>query len=141
MGVPSAITPSPSNVPLILTSLHDRIDWFWFTLLHEIAHVIERETSLDQQLVGNDARRSISEDEARADARAADWLIPQRELQRFINSLKPYFSRAAILDFAATLKIHPGIVVGQLQNRSEIPYSHHRNLLTRVRHLFVESGM
>lgn len=128
------------EIPVVAVSLrYDRVDWFWFTLMHELAHVLEREGSLDMQLVGNDAQRSASESEERADNRASEWLVPQDQLQSFADSVRPYFSRAAILDFANRIKIHPGIIVGQLQKRGEIPYSHHRNLLTRVRHLFSET--
>jgi HTH-type transcriptional regulator/antitoxin HigA len=115
------------------------VDWFWFTLFHELAHIVEGERSLDRQLVGNDAQRSVLEHEERANKRATEWLVPQNRLQSFIRSVKPYFSRSAVLDFAGTIKIHPGIVVGQLQKRGDIPYSHHRNLLTRVHQLFPES--
>lgn len=125
------------EIPVVALSLrYDRVDWFWFTLMHELAHILEREDSLDTQLVGNDAERNVSESEERADKRATEWLIPQDQLQRFVKRLKPYFSRSAIQDFADKIKIHPGIIVGQLQKRGDIPYSHHRNLLTRVRHLF-----
>lgn len=126
-----------NEIPVIALSLrYDRIDWFWFTLMHELSHILEHEESLDLQLVGNDAQRSVSESEERADRRAAQWLVPQDRLEIFIKHIRPYFSRSAILEFADTLRIHPGIIVGQLQKRGEIPYSHHRNLLTRVRHLF-----
>jgi HTH-type transcriptional regulator/antitoxin HigA len=128
------------EVPVVALSLrYDRVDWFWFTLMHELAHILQREGSLDTQLVGNDAQRNLSEIEERADRRAAEWLIPQDQLQEFADSIRPYFSRSAIQDFADRINIHPGIVVGQLQKRGEIPYSHHRNLLTRVRHLFSET--
>jgi HTH-type transcriptional regulator/antitoxin HigA len=127
------------EVPVIaLTLRYDRVDWFWFTLLHELAHIIEHEDSLDLQLVGNDAQHSIDAEEERADTQASEWLIPQSEIQQFVEETKPYYSRDAVLEFAGHLHRHPGIVVGQLQKRGEIPYSHHRNLLTRVRHLFTE---
>lgn len=129
------------DIPVVALSLrYDRVDWFWFTLMHELEHVVEREESLDLQLVGNDAQRSDLESEERADRAATEWLVPEHALKRFINSVKPYFSRGAILEFADKLCIHPGIVVGQLQRRGEIPYSHHRNLLTRIRHLFTETA-
>jgi len=128
------------DVPVVALSLrYDRVDWFWFTLMHELAHVLEREGSLDTQLVGNDALRNVSESEERADTRAAEWLIPQDKLQEFADSIRPYFSRTAIQGFADRINVHAGVVVGQLQKRGEIPYSHHRNLLTRVRHLFSET--
>ena len=129
------------DIPVVGLSLrYDRIDWFWFTLMHELAHVIEGEESLDLQLVGNDAERSDLEYEERADQAAAEWLVPQQALKLFIRSVKPYFSRSAILDFAEQIRVHPGIIVGQLQKSGHIPYSHHRNLLTRIRHLFSETS-
>lgn len=129
-----------AEVPVVALSLrYDRVDWFWFTIMHELAHILEREGSLDTQLVGNDAQANVSEIEERADKRATDWLVPQDQLQAFANRIRPYFSRSAIQNFADRINIHPGIVVGQLQQRGEIPYSHHRNLLTRVRHLFSET--
>lgn len=128
------------EAPVIALSLrYDRVDWFWFTIMHELAHILAREGSLDTQLVGNDAQGTVSEIEERADRRAADWLVPQVQLQAFADRQRPYFSRSAIEDFASRMNIHPGIVVGQLQKRGDIPYSHHRNLLTKVRHLFTET--
>jgi HTH-type transcriptional regulator/antitoxin HigA len=128
------------EAPVVAVSFrYDRVDWFWFTLLHELAHIVAGERSLDQQLVGNDAQRSLLEHEERANKQATEWLIPHDQIQSFVRSVKPYFSRSSILNFAGTTKIHPGIVVGQLQKHGDIPYSHHRNLLTRVHHLFLES--
>jgi HTH-type transcriptional regulator / antitoxin HigA len=125
--------------PVVALSLrYDRVDWFWFTLMHELAHVIEHEESLDVQLVGNDAQEQGSGMEEHANQQAAGWLIPQERLQTFVRRVRPYFSRSAILDFAGRCAVHPGIVVGQLQKRGEIPYSHHRNLLVRVRHVFAD---
>jgi HTH-type transcriptional regulator/antitoxin HigA len=125
------------DIPLVALSLrYDRVDWFWFTLMHELAHVVAHEESLDTQLVGNDAQERVSEMEADANRQAAEWLVPQDQLQGFIRSVKPYFSRSAILSFSQRCAVHPGIVIGQLQKRGEIPYSHHRNHLVRIRHLF-----
>jgi HTH-type transcriptional regulator/antitoxin HigA len=130
------------NSPVVAVSFrYDRVDWFWFTLMHEIAHVLagdERHMPMiDQALVGRDADASqISTPEEKADKAAREWLIPGDRLSAFIRSTKPYYSRAALLRFASSLGLHPALVVGQLQNRGEIPYSHHRNVLTDARHLF-----
>jgi HTH-type transcriptional regulator/antitoxin HigA len=132
--------------PVVAVSFrYDRIDWFWFTLMHEIAHVLaedgQQETRLDQALVGRDAdSSSVSPVEERADKTASEWLVPPDRLSAFIRSTRPYYSRGAVLRFAASLGVHPAIVVGQLQNRKEIPYTHHRNLLTNARHLFIAGG-
>jgi HTH-type transcriptional regulator/antitoxin HigA len=129
--------------PVVAVSFrYDRLDWFWFTLMHELAHVLagdgQKKALVDQALVGKDADvADLSAVEAKADRVAAEWLIPASKLALFIKRTKPYFSRNAILRFAAGLGVHPAIVVGQLQKRGEVPYTHHRNLLVKARHLLV----
>ncbi len=127
--------------PIVAVSFrYDRMDWFWFTLMHELAHVqagdgLQR-AMIDQALVGKDADATdLTAVESRADKAALTWLVPDDKMRLFIRRTKPYYSRGAILQFAATLGVHPAIIVGQLQNRKEIPYTHHRNLLVKARHL------
>lgn len=128
--------------PVVAVSLRfDRMDWFWFTLMHELAHLLRGDgmTSvvLDAQLVGKDAERTEnkSEMEKAADRMAEEWLIPRRTLEAFILRVKPYYSRDAVISFAAEVGVHPSIVVGRLQYKDEIPYTHFRNMLTKIEHL------
>jgi HTH-type transcriptional regulator/antitoxin HigA len=116
------------------------MDWFWFTLMHELAHVLAgdglQKAMVDQALVGKDADATgLTTAESKADKSASTWLVPDDKMKSFIRRTKPYYSRKAILQFAATVGVHPALVVGQLQNRKEIPYTHHRNLLVKARHL------
>jgi len=39
------------------------------------------------------------------------------------------------------LNVHQGIVVGQLQHRKAIPYSHSREMLAKVRHIVTEAAL
>lgn len=128
--------------PVIAVSLrYDRVDCFWFTLMHEIAHIVlghARDVAwLDKSLVGKDAEPAVSKSgpEQKADRTAGDWLLPRRQLEDFINQKRPYFSRSSVLAFANQVGIHPAIVVGRLQHRGEIPWSNLRNLLGRIRPL------
>ena len=50
------------------------------------------------------------------------------------------YSRRNILALARRLNVHPGIVVGQLQYRGEILYSHSRDLLVKVRDSIDQDG-
>jgi HTH-type transcriptional regulator/antitoxin HigA len=45
------------------------------------------------------------------------------------------------LNFAERIKVHPGIVLGQLQYRKEIPYSHNRGPLVRVREIIAKTAL
>ena len=135
--------------PVIALSLRfDRIDAFWHTLLHECAHVQHKDgltdgVIIDTDLVG-DTAVTVSDRpviEVRADDFASSFSIPKAELDGFIIRVKPLFSKTRIQGLAAKLNIHPGLVVGQLQHRGAIPYSHSREMLARVRHIVTDAAL
>jgi HTH-type transcriptional regulator/antitoxin HigA len=123
--------------PVIALSFrYDRIDWFWHTLLHEIKHVLSKDglrqnAAVDIRLVGKDAKLPSEKPdfELAADGFACGYLIDQDELNDFIGRAGPNYSKLKILQFAASMGVHPGLVVGQLQHRKEILYSHSREML------------
>ena len=96
---------------------YDRIDSFWFTLCHEISHIEhEDEAPLDADLTDRMegvtvVRQSI---ERRANEEAADLLVDKEEMQSFIRRVGPLYSKAKIVQFAHRIKMHPGVIVGQL---------------------------
>ncbi len=110
--------------PVIAMSMrYDRIDNFWFVLRHELEHVVRRHgraaVMLDAELEGERAGEGplIAEEERVANAAAAQFCVPQDALGRFISNKAPFFAGHDIRGFANTLKIHPGLVAGQLQRR------------------------
>jgi len=135
--------------PVVAVSLRfDRIDGFWFTLLHECMHVKQKDgldggALLDKNLVGDTSRRSGEKPdiERMADEFAATFSIPKSELDNFILRVKPLFSKAKIQGLAARLNVHPGIVTGQLHHCEAIPYSHNREMLVKIRHIITESAL
>lgn len=138
-----------ADSPVIALSLRfDRIDAFWHTLLHECAHVKHKdgltgEVVLDVDLVGDESTPAATKPpiEVRADEFASNFAIPKAELDGFISRVRPLFSKTRIQGLAAKLNIHPGLVVGQLQHRRMIPYSHSREMLSRVRHIITEAAL
>jgi HTH-type transcriptional regulator/antitoxin HigA len=129
--------------PVIGLSLRfDRIDYFWFTLLHELGHVKHEDgrhdgAIMDSELVGVGARASSEKPrvEQRADRFATEFLLDQGKLNLFVAESASSYSTAAILEHAIKQRVHAGIVVGQLQHREHVPYSHFRGFLMRVRDL------
>lgn len=112
--------------PVIGMSIrHDRIDNFWFVLFHEIEHVRlchGRDAEIiDAELEGSKAGtgEDIPEDERQANAGASERCVPKKELESFIARKQPYFSERDMIAFAMRLNIHPGIVAGQLRNRTQ----------------------
>lgn len=104
-----------SGVPVIgLTLRHDRIDYFWYTLLHEVAHIWRHLNSKDDAFVDrieSMGSREIVEKEANRIAR--DSFIPRGIWKRSPAFLAP--TKENIQELADELHIHPAIVAGRLQ--------------------------
>lgn len=130
--------------PVIALSLRfDRIDWFWHTFMHELDHVKNREGQTDGPIVDDFETKAVVKpaSEKRADSAASSALVPPEELDDFVARTRPLYSRAKIENFARRIKVHPGIVVGQLHFREEIHWSHSRNLLAKVREFVTNSSV
>ena len=68
-------------------------------------------------------------------------LIPKAKLESFIRRVKPFYSRARIIQFANTIKIHPGVIAGQLQFRGEVGWAAYRDMLVKVREILTAEAM
>ena len=126
---------------VVLSLLYDRVDNFWHNLWHELDHVAHGEgksepildSSISAQQTTLDQLGDIPDMEIRANTAAAESSIPKEEMDGFIARINPFFSDEAIVGFAKRLKIHPGIVVGQLQRRGLVGWGTHKKHLEKVR--------
>jgi HTH-type transcriptional regulator/antitoxin HigA len=100
----------------------------------DVSLVEEGEHGFNVAVAGDDAER-------RANAQAADTLVPQEELDAFIARTSPRYAATRIIQFAHLIKMHPGVIVGQLQHRHELAYSSHRAFLVRVRNLVTDTAV
>lgn len=102
-----------------ITTLRDKIDNFWFVLRHEIEHVLRKHgqdtVCIDENVGILEENASNFDEEKMANAAAANFCVPQKELKNFIDRTNPFFSEHKVLGFANRLNIHPGLVVGQIQ--------------------------
>lgn len=96
-------------------------DKFWFSLFHELGHI----------LLGhiNQSDGTTDEDEEAADNFAKETLIPTVEFNAF-TSLND-FSKTSICSFAQKQNILCGIVVGRLQKEGFINYNRCNDLKTK----------
>lgn len=131
-----------SSPVIVLSMRYDRIDSFWFTLAHELGHVVNNHKfSIDVDLVGTSQEQAKPAQEVVADEFSSALLVPQGELDDFVARVAPLYSKKKIDGFAARIGVHPGIVVGQLHYRDKISYSHSREKLVKVRELLLESSL
>jgi HTH-type transcriptional regulator / antitoxin HigA len=134
-----AATLSCAGTPVIgLTVREDRLDNFWFTLIHELVHA-QRHLNKDglRAIVDGDIEEVIENEgiEKEANDVAAEILIPRSSWKRSRAYLKP--SRTAIVELATQLQINPAIVAGRVR-RERKKYSFFSNLVgyRRVRAMF-----
>ncbi|MDD2714628.1 MAG: HigA family addiction module antitoxin [Candidatus Wallbacteria bacterium] len=121
--------------PVIAMTLRlDRKDNFWFTLLHEIAHLLNKDTRVDIDLY----HQELDAVEIKANEFAANHLIPEEKYQEFLDETEPLFTRNRVKSFAEKIGVHPSIVVGRLQYDEKIPWSNLRNLMESIRPVFAK---
>ncbi|HEY9791716.1 MAG TPA: HigA family addiction module antitoxin [Candidatus Obscuribacterales bacterium] len=100
-------------------------DHLWFTLFHEIGHILlhgKKEIFIDETL-DNDPI------ENEANQFASRTLIPTLEYKAFVSAGN--FSIQAIKSFAAALDVAPGIVVGRLQFDKHLDFDERNQLKQR----------
>jgi len=105
------------GTPIVgLTLRFDRLDNFWFTLLHEVAHIwkhVDREeTFLDNLDSSSEDRREVE-----ANRIAKEALMPRVAWKRSDAYLNP--SNLTIDMLSRELKIHPAIIAGRLRKERE----------------------
>ena len=96
-----------------LTARGKDADKFWFSLFHELGHIVLGH-------IGK-AEGTTQDDEQAADEWARDMLISKEDYNEFKATNN--FSRSGISAFAKKINIAPGIVVGRLQKDGYIPYN------------------
>jgi HTH-type transcriptional regulator / antitoxin HigA len=133
--------------PVIGMSLRfDRIDNFWFVLRHEIEHVLQLHgrsaAMLDAELEGERAGtgENVVAEERIANAAAQEFCVPTESMNAFVTRKAPFFSERDLIGFARILKVHPGIVAGQLQRKTG-RYDPFRDHLAKVRDFILPNAI
>lgn len=121
----------PSGIPVVGLSLrYNRYDSFWFTLLHEMAHVALHYDDLVNPIVDDLEDKEASETEKEADANrlATDSLVP-RNIYRTI--MREGDSMDQILACAQKAGVHPSIPAGMYRHKKQ-NYKIYSDLVHRV---------
>jgi len=99
-----------------LTLRHDRLDNFWFVLLHELAHVAKHLSPKSPVFMDDLDHKDHQEVQAQADAMAMEALIPAKAWQDATVRTTQLTSDAKV--FAEKLGIHAAIVAGRLRHET-----------------------
>ena len=125
--------------PIIaLTLRYDRLDNFWFTLVHELVHIWKHIKS-DEKFIDDLDGDSEDEKESEANRITRDAFIPRSIWRRSEAYLNP--SKENIYKLSRELKISPSIIAGRLR-KEKGNYSLHTDLLGQgqVRNLLTSNS-
>lgn len=127
------------GVPVIgMTLLKDTVDNFWFTLLHELAHIVlHYRVGLTSGFFDDMEMRNVDDLEAQADRFASNILVPEeiwrRSPARIAKTVEP------VNKLARELGIAPEIIFGRIRKERSNYRLFSRNIgQGKIRNLFSE---
>jgi HTH-type transcriptional regulator/antitoxin HigA len=133
------------NKPVVALSLRfDRIDNFWFVLWHEVTHVLNRDGKsesawiIDVELEKDRVKESVQE--RKANEGAAEKCVPEGDMISFLARRDRFIAEQEVLFFARQMKVHPGVVVGQIHNRTK-KYELLRKHQVKIRQYLMPTAM
>ena len=127
-GVNGATKRVDGKIMLMVNDRRHYADTFWFTLFHEIGHILNGDLGV--------SFHDEAEDEA--DHYAQMKLIPQEQYEDFIQQ-HGYFDESIICQFARDIDRDPGIVLGRLLRDKLVPETDKR-LKSKLRHSYLFRG-
>jgi HTH-type transcriptional regulator/antitoxin HigA len=105
---------------IIYTNRYDRTDHFWFTVSHELSHVLRHIKTTGDYIIDEPNRNNPSiEEQANNDA---ELMLGKSKILDFFKRHKPPVTKVKVITCAALLQVGEAIIVGLLQ---------HHNLLSR----------
>lgn len=117
---------------IVYTARHDRIDNFWFTLAHELGHILLHEDNQGRVFIDSMDHLDLSNKrEKEADDFAERILKSKAVLKAFRDVKRP--SVVKVRNVADELGLHPGIVAGCLQHHKKASYTSFHELKPAVR--------
>jgi HTH-type transcriptional regulator/antitoxin HigA len=104
---------STGHIVVALTLRYPRLDHYWFTLMHELAHAVLHADQLDDPIIDNFEDELDSLVEKQADRLASESFIPKNEWRscpaRYTLAVKD------VVQFAEGLGIPAQVIAGRLQ--------------------------
>ena len=107
--------PNKNFYVIGLTAMRNRLDIFWFNLLHELAHLLYDKDSIDTgEGIFDDFTTDDSKVEKKADETAAKAFDKDGKIKNLFHIRGKYISNKQIDKLAIDLQIDKSIIAGQL---------------------------
>jgi len=114
--VDGAVMFSREGKPIVcLTLRYNRLDNFWFTLLHELSHVYLHLNNIDDVFFDNLDEEFVEDKEKEADVFAQNLLINEKIWKSHKKSLLQHQNVKVVHELAEELQISPVIIAGRIR--------------------------
>ena len=113
---------------MVLTIRGAYADIFWFSLFHELGHIVNGDVSGSVSFIDYDEK---AETELKADAFASTRLIDPDAYESFVE--KGDYALNAIRAFAESQNVRPYIVIGRLQWEKKLDYNRYSSEKVRYK--------
>jgi len=113
-----------SNPVIVYTCRYDRVDNFWFTIAHEIGHILFHLNDKNLFFIDEEKSKQVTTtEEKKADAFASS-VLKEKEIIDFYNRSRYRILKKSIVAGSSVLNINEGIIVGILQHHEMVPHTH-----------------
>ncbi len=106
---------------IVYTARYKRIDNFWFTVAHEIAHVLKHLSEKTPFVLDNLREKTTDKQEEEANKLAAKHL-KHTEILEYLEPHFNYLTVGKIEECSAAVNIHPAIIIGALAFNEKISF-------------------
>ena len=117
-----------AKAKMVLTIRGSYADIFWFSLFHELGHIVNGDVNSSINFIDYDGNEDI---EIGADEFASTRLIDSTAYKEFVR--RSDFSLSAIKSFAESQQIRPYIVIGRLQSEKLLEYNRYSSEKVRYK--------
>jgi HTH-type transcriptional regulator / antitoxin HigA len=113
---------SEKNPVIVYTGRYKRIDNFWFTVAHEIAHVLKH---LNEKIpfILDDLKNGVIDKLEKEANELASMHLKHNDIYSFLEPHLLYLTTSKVEECAEKYQVHPSIIVGKLAHEKKISFS------------------
>jgi HTH-type transcriptional regulator / antitoxin HigA len=113
---------SGNNPVIVYTGRYHRIDNFWFTVAHEIAHILKH---LNERIpfILDDLKNGVIDKLEKEANELASKHLKHNDIYSFLEPYLGYLTTSKVEECAEKYQVHPSIIIGKLAHEKKISFS------------------
>ena len=106
----------PDNHPVIAMTLrYDRLDNFWFVLMHELGHLCLGHLGNEKRFFADDMGLRGTSDDSELEKEADDFAVKHLLPEDFSLSEESFLTSSKLIEYAQKHQVNPAIIAGRIQ--------------------------